>query len=56
MQGWRGGLMTLCAEFLAGGVYSAIMLLIGKKKRKDRIAFGPFICLGIPLCFYFVNS
>lgn len=53
LLGWRGGFLALCAAFLSGGIYSALLLLIGKMKRKDTIAFGPFICLGIVLGFVY---
>lgn len=53
LLGWKGGLLALCAGFLTGGVYSAMVLLPGKKKRKDRIAFGPFICFGMAISFLF---
>ena len=59
LLGWRGGLLALGAGFLTGGLYGAVMLATGRFKRKDRFAFGPFICLGIILCFccfIFVNS
>ena len=53
LLGIRGGFLALCAAFLSGGIYSALLLLIGKMKRKDTIAFGPFICLGIVLGFVY---
>ncbi len=56
LLGWRGGLWALCAAFITGGIYSSLMLLVGKMKRKDKFAFGPFICMGIAFCFVFVNS
>lgn len=51
LLGWRGGLLALCAGFLSGGLYSAIMLATGKMKRKDQVALGPFLCLGIAILF-----
>ena len=51
LLGWRGGLLALCAGFLSGGLYSAIMLAAGKMKRKDQVALGPFLCLGIAILF-----
>ena len=58
LLGWRGGLLALCAGFLSGGLYSAVMLVLGKIKRKDKFAFGPFLCIGIAIgyCIIFVNS
>ena len=58
LLGWRGGLLALCAGFLSGGLYSAVMLVLGKIKRKEKFAFGPFLCIGIVIgyCIIFVNS
>lgn len=54
--GIRGGLGALCISFLTGGVYSAVMLITGRAKKSQKIPFGPFICIGIAFCFFFVNS
>ena len=51
LLGWRGGLLALCAGFIMAGIYSAIMLAAGKMKRKDQVALGPFLCLGIAILF-----
>ena len=40
----------VCAAVLAffsAGIYVAVMLLMKKIKRKDTIAFGPFLALGL---------
>ena len=36
-------LRIACGSMLAGGIYAAVLLLLKKAKKKDRIAFGPFI-------------
>jgi leader peptidase (prepilin peptidase)/N-methyltransferase len=41
--GWENTLMMLGISFLFGGVVGVVLLLSGKKKRKDPIPFGPFI-------------
>lgn len=41
--GWENTLMMLGLSFLFGGIAGVILLLSGKKKRKDPIPFGPFI-------------
>jgi len=33
---------TFVSASLAAGIYSAVMLIAGKKHKRDRIAFGPF--------------
>lgn len=55
--GYVHGLMSLGIGFLTGGIYSAILLISDRaKKGSDKFAFGPFICIGIVYCIYFVNS
>lgn len=39
----------LMTSFLTGGIAGSILILIGKARLKDRIAFGPFLILGIAL-------
>lgn len=41
--GWENTLIMLGLSFLFGGVMGTVLLLSGKKKRKDPIPFGPFI-------------
>ena len=56
LLGWKGGLFALCAGFLAAGIYGVVMLAMGKRSKKDQIALGPFLCLGIAGCFLLVNK
>jgi leader peptidase (prepilin peptidase)/N-methyltransferase len=44
--GWRAGLFALFVAVLAGGVVAALLLLTGRKGRKDAVPFGPFLALG----------
>lgn len=39
-------LLMLLLTFLAGGLVSAVLVLLGRKGRKDYIPFGPFLALG----------
>ena len=46
---WLGlhkGLIWLFASFLTGGVIAFILLLTGRAKLKQKIAFGPFLIIG----------
>lgn len=46
---WLGlykGLIWLFASFLTGGVIASILLLTGRAKLKQKIAFGPFLIIG----------
>lgn len=56
LLGWKSGLLALCAGFLAAGIYGVVMLAMGKRSKKDQIALGPFLCLGIAGCFLLVNK
>ena len=37
-------LMFLLLAFMAGGIYSAVLLVSGGKTGKEAIPFGPFLC------------
>lgn len=39
----------LFLAFLTGGIVGVILILGGKKKLKDKIAFGPFLVIAIPV-------
>ena len=43
--GWAQLLLLLFLAFLGGGVIGGVLLILGIKKRKDGIAFGPFLVL-----------
>jgi leader peptidase (prepilin peptidase)/N-methyltransferase len=44
--GWRLGLFALLVAVLAGGLVGAVLLISGRKGRKDPLPFGPFLALG----------
>lgn len=41
--GWQNTILTLFLSFMIGGLFSILLLLFRRKKRKDPIAFGPWI-------------
>ncbi len=45
--GWKGVLVAMVAGSVVGAVLSLLLIALRKKKRKDLIPFGPFLCLGI---------
>ncbi len=51
--GWQGALLSLALASWFGGLAAIFLLVSGRKKRKDAIAFGPFISLGIWTAFFF---
>ncbi|HEX2946448.1 MAG TPA: prepilin peptidase [Clostridia bacterium] len=44
--GWKLCTIALLLSVALGGVLSMLLMLLGLKKRKDTIAFGPFIVIG----------
>lgn len=54
--GYRNILAALFFTFLIGGLFSVFLLLLKKKRRKDRIPFGPFLCLGGGIGFLWGES
>lgn len=44
--GWRLCLIALFLSIVLGGVLSMLLILLRIKKRKDTVAFGPFIVIG----------
>lgn len=51
--GWEKTLIMLGLSFVMGGVIGLILLLSGKKKRRDPIPFGPFIALSTVAIVFF---
>lgn len=44
--GWQGLLVALLVGFVTGAVFGGILMVAGKKGRRDLMAFGPFLALG----------
>ncbi len=44
--GWKLGIAALAVSILLGGLISMALMLFGIKKRRDTVAFGPFIVIG----------
>jgi leader peptidase (prepilin peptidase)/N-methyltransferase len=44
--GWQSALLALFLGVLAGGAVAIVLLLLGRKGRKEAIPFGPFLALG----------
>jgi len=51
--GIKGGLVAIYAGFILGAISGIILLLLKKKKMKSKIAFGPFLVLGIFILMFF---
>jgi leader peptidase (prepilin peptidase)/N-methyltransferase len=45
--GWKGIILAMIVGSVVGAVVSLMLIALKRKKRKDLIPFGPFLCLGI---------
>ena len=50
--GWKNNLLAFFIAIISASIFSCILIFSGKKKFKSYIAFGPFICLGIIIAFF----
>ena len=46
LNGFPNSIVAIFSGFLTGAIYSLILVIAGKKKLKESIAFGPFLVLG----------
>jgi leader peptidase (prepilin peptidase)/N-methyltransferase len=44
--GWQGALFTIFSGALLGSLVGVMLMLLGKKGRKDKVPFGPFLSCG----------
>lgn len=44
--GWQKMLLTIFISSLSGSVIGLILMALGKKGRKSKIPYGPFLALG----------
>ena len=51
--GWQGAFLALALASWLGGIAAMILLLSGRRRRRDAMAFGPFLSAGIYLSFFF---
>lgn len=50
--GLSEGLLSFFLSFLFGGILGGLLLLSGKKGKREKIPFGPFLCLGTFISFF----
>jgi leader peptidase (prepilin peptidase)/N-methyltransferase len=53
--GWQGTLFTIFSAALMGSLVGVTLMLLGRKGRKDKVPFGPFLSAGAIL-FIFVGD
>jgi leader peptidase (prepilin peptidase)/N-methyltransferase len=51
--GWQCVLLAFFIAALFGGGYSIFLLFSGRAKRGTRIAFGPYLCLGLAVSVFY---
>ena len=51
--GWQGALLALAIASWSGGLAAVYLLASGKRKRRDAVAFGPFLSFGFWMAFFF---
>lgn len=51
--GWRAMLPAMCLSLIIGAVYSIYGILCGKLNRKSRVAFAPFLAIGLVFGLFF---
>jgi leader peptidase (prepilin peptidase)/N-methyltransferase len=44
--GWQGALFTIFSGALLGSLVGVMLMVLGKKGRKDKVPFGPFLSCG----------
>jgi prepilin signal peptidase PulO-like enzyme (type II secretory pathway) len=53
LLGWQKVLIAASAGIMGAGCYAVVLLASRKAGMKDRFAFGPFLCLGITLAWFY---
>ncbi|MBI2010643.1 MAG: prepilin peptidase [Candidatus Colwellbacteria bacterium] len=51
--GWPDIIFSFAAAFILGAVVGLVLMVLGKKRLKSSLPFGPFIALGVTVIFFF---
>jgi len=54
--GWQGALFTIFSGALLGSLVGVMLMVLGKKGRKDKVPFGPFLSAGAILFILYGND
>jgi len=52
LLGLKSGLLSLYLGFILGAIIGLFLIFLGKKKIKSKIAFGPFLVLGVTIMLF----
>lgn len=52
LLGLKAGFLALYFAFVIGGLTGLLLILLGRKKLKSKIAFGPFLVFGITIMIF----
>ncbi|MBI2051630.1 prepilin peptidase [Candidatus Roizmanbacteria bacterium] len=56
LLGIKGGYVALYIAFVIGALIGLLMIFLGRKKLKSKIAFGPFLVIGTVTVLIFQNE
>ncbi|KKP72449.1 MAG: Type 4 prepilin-like protein leader peptide-processing enzyme [Candidatus Roizmanbacteria bacterium GW2011_GWA2_35_19] len=54
--GWKSGYIALYIAFVTGAIYGISLLLLKNRKLKSRIAFGPFLVIGLVTMLFWADK
>jgi len=53
LLGWQCTILAFFIALLTGGSYAIYLMLSGKRDRKEHMVFGPAICIGAAVSFFY---
>jgi leader peptidase (prepilin peptidase)/N-methyltransferase len=53
LLGWKGGVIALYIAFVSGAAVGIVLLLLKRRGMKSKIAFGPFLVIGLVISLLF---
>lgn len=56
LLGYKGALVASFFGTIIGSIYAITLLASKKATRKDQMAFGPYLCMGIFIAFHFSEA
>ncbi len=53
LVGWKAGYLALYISFVTGAFFGILLIFLKNKKMKSKIAFGPFLVVGLITAMFF---